>query len=56
MKQKQKHNMCEIRIQQDFIAKKKNKQGYDKKNVPKINVEQTKSNGELNLYLYTFGT
>jgi hypothetical protein len=32
-KQTQEYNMCEIRIQQDFITNKKlkKKQGYDKK-------------------------
>jgi hypothetical protein len=33
----------------------KTKQGCDKKNVPKIGVEQTKSNGEFDLYLYPLG-
>jgi hypothetical protein len=37
--------MCEIRIQQDFIARMKQKKSMLwKENVPKINVEQTKSN------------
>ncbi len=30
--------------------------GYNKKNVPKINVEQTKGNGRFYLYLYPLGT
>jgi hypothetical protein len=45
MKQKQKHNMCEIRIQQDFIAKKKKKQGYDKKTYPRLMLNKLKVMG-----------
>jgi hypothetical protein len=36
-----------------FYYKEGIKQGYDKKNVPKIGVEHIKDNGEF--YLYTFG-
>jgi hypothetical protein len=32
------------------------KQGYDQKNVPKPNFEQTKGIGELYLYLYSLDT
>jgi len=32
------------------------KQGYDKKKVPKIGVEQIKGNGEFYFYLYPLGT
>jgi hypothetical protein len=50
-KQEQKHDTYEIKIQQDFIAK--NKQKYNKvmtRNIPKISVEQIKGNGEFYLY------
>ncbi len=39
-----------------YKEKTKTKQGYDKKNVLKISVEQTKDNGEFYLYLYLLGT
>ncbi len=39
-----------------FYFKKEIKQGYDKKNIPKIGVEQTKSNGEFFFYLYQLDT
>jgi hypothetical protein len=56
-KQEQEHNMCEIRIQQDFIAKKKQKQNKVMiKNIPKINVEQIKNKKEFYLYLYPLST
>jgi hypothetical protein len=41
--------------QQDFIAKKKQNKIMTKK-IPKINVEQTKSNRKLYLYVYPLGT
>ncbi len=41
-----------------FYVKKeiKTKQGYDQKNVPKINVEQIKGNEEFYFFLYPLGT
>jgi hypothetical protein len=49
--------MCEIRIQQDFIAKKKQKQNkVMTRNIPKNNVEQSKYNAKFYLYLYPLGT
>jgi hypothetical protein len=35
-----------------YKIKIKTKQGYNKKNVPKTNVEQTQDNGEFYFYLY----
>jgi hypothetical protein len=45
-KQKQKHDTCERRIQEDFITKIKQNKAMTG-NVPKNNVEQSKGNGEL---------
>jgi hypothetical protein len=37
---KQEHNMCKTKIQQDFIAKKKQKQNKAMtRNIPKIGIE-----------------
>jgi hypothetical protein len=41
-----------IKIQQDFIVKKKQNKTMTKKNIPKINVEHTKDNGKFYFYLY----
>ncbi len=55
-KQKQKHDTCKIRIQQDFVIMNKQKQNKAMtRNVPKTNVEQTKNNEELYLYIYLLG-
>jgi hypothetical protein len=46
MKQKQKHNMCEIRIQQDFIAKKKKtNKVMTKKTYPRLMLNKLKVMG-----------
>ncbi len=43
--------MCKTRIQQDLIAKNKQKQNKHMiRNVPKTNIEQTKGNEELYFY------
>jgi hypothetical protein len=39
-----------------FYCKEKTKQSYNKKAYPKIDVEQTKDNGEFYLYIYLLGT
>jgi hypothetical protein len=44
--------MCEIKIQQDFIAKEKQDKVLREK-VPKIGVEHIKGNKKVNLYIYT---
>jgi len=58
MKQeKQKHNTCETKTQQDFIIR--NKQNITRLwqgNVSKTNVKYIKSNIEFYLYLYLLGT
>jgi hypothetical protein len=49
--------MCEIRIQQDFITKKKQKQNKVViRNILKINVEQIKNKKKFYLYLYPLNT
>jgi len=46
-KLEQEHNMCETRIQQDFIIRKKWKHNKTMiKKIPKIGVENAKGNGE----------
>ncbi len=45
----------ETKIQQDFIVKI-NKTRLWQENIPKTDVEQTKSNEEFYLYLYLLGT
>jgi hypothetical protein len=39
-----------------FYCKEQTKQAYNKKAYPKIDVEQTKDNGEFYLYIYLLGT
>ncbi len=58
MKQnKQKLGTFEIKVQQDFITKKKQKQKKVlTRNIPKINDEQTKGNAKFYFYLYPFDT
>jgi len=54
-KQEKKHDVCKTKIQQNFIASTKQKHVMTKKKPPKINVEQTKGNGEFYLCLYPLG-
>ncbi len=50
-KQKKKHNMCEQKSNK-LLLQIRNKTRLWQENVPKINVEHTKNNGEFYFYLY----